>query len=376
MKIWVIGRNYPTPKNKMCGSFEFEQAQIFAKNGHRVAYIACPFHPLYKIKKWGSADWEEKNVHVYAYSQFYFPQRMNVYWDSFKKSIWEKLLNQVENEHGIPDVIHLHYPTMISIPEAILAYKDKGTRIVATEHWTNVLTGNITEHAKKQLKTYVEAADHFICVGKPLKESVEKLTGTNKDIKVVPNVVPDAFGNVAKEHDGCRFISVGRLVEVKQFDKLVKAFSKAFYGQQNVSLTIVGGGNQLRKLKKMIRDYGVESQIVLTGAQERWKVAHLMSESDVLVSYSKLETFGVPIIEGWYTGIPAIATTAIGFAEYWMDSLGELIPYDEEILLEDALRSVKFKKESGYYSRDTIRNFAVAHFSEQAVYQQLLDLYK
>jgi len=126
----------------------------------------------------------------------------------------------------------------------------------------------------------------------------------------------------------------------------------------------------------MICDYGVESQIVLTGAQNRRKVAQLMSESDVLVSYSKLETFGVPIIEGWYTGIPAIATTAIGFAEYWMDSLGELIPFDEEILLEDALRSIKCKKESGYYSSDIIRNFAVTHFSEQAVYQRLMELYK
>ena len=40
MKIWVIGRGYPTPENKMWGSFELEQAKMLARNGHDVSFIA------------------------------------------------------------------------------------------------------------------------------------------------------------------------------------------------------------------------------------------------------------------------------------------------------------------------------------------------
>ncbi len=373
MKIWVIGRNYPTPKNKMCGSFEYEQAQILAKNGHDVCYIVCPFHPLYKVKKWGAVDWQEGDMHIYAYSQLYFPQRLNIYWDSFKKPIWERLLRRVEEEQGAPDVIHLHYPTMISVPESILAFKEKGAKIVATEHWTSVLTGQITEHAKSQLKKYVEGVDHFICVGQPLRESVIRLTETNKKIEVVPNVVPDTFNCEREAHEGFNFISVGRLVKVKQFDKLIDAFAKAFSGMGDVSLTIVGGGSQYRKLQKMIKLLGLQEQVVLTGAQKRNEVAKLMCRADALVSYSKLETFGVPVVEGWYCGLPAIATTAIGFAEYWNNALGELIPFDSESQLIQSMKKVKDSNTS--YFRDEIQQYAKQCFSETAVYNKLICLY-
>ena len=31
MKVWVIGRNYPQPSNRMKGSFELEQAKNVSK---------------------------------------------------------------------------------------------------------------------------------------------------------------------------------------------------------------------------------------------------------------------------------------------------------------------------------------------------------
>ena len=373
MKIWVIGRNYPAPGNKMCGSFEYEQAQLLAKNGHEVCYIVCPFHPLYKVKKWGSADWQEDGMHVYAYSQLYFPQRFKIYWDSFKTPIWKRLLKRVEEKEGTPDIIHLHYPTLISVPGPILAYKEKGTKVIATEHLTDVLTGHITKHSKKQLKTYVEGADHFICVGNPLKERVEKLTGTTKNIEVVPNVVPDIFRCERQEHRGFKFISVGRLVKVKQFDMLISAFAEAFTDEKEVFLTIVGGGDQYGRLKRQIDRLGLQERVMLTGAKNRTEVADLMSRADVLVSYSRLETFGVPVIEGWYCGLPAIATTAIGFAEYWKESLGELIPFDDKSRLAEAMKKVRRVYSS--YSPEQIQLFARQHFSEAAVYGRLDHLY-
>ncbi|MBE6004140.1 MAG: glycosyltransferase family 4 protein [Lachnospiraceae bacterium] len=376
MKVWVIGRNYPTKQNKMCGSFELEQAQMLARQGHEVCYISCPFHPLYKIRNWGYAEWRDDTVHVYAYSQIYFPQRFKIYCDSFKTLIWRKLLERVEHEQGVPDVIHIHYPTMISVPEPILAFKKRGTRIIASEHWTSVLTGNITIHEKKQLKAYVENADRFICVGAPLKQSVLKLTNTNRDIFVVPNIVPDTFKRELIEHQGINFTAVGRLVKVKQFDRLIQAFYETFPDEKDVTLTIIGGGIQYWKLKLMIIKMRIGDRVRLLGPQSRNVVADRMSRSDVLVSYSRLETFGVPVIEGWYSGIPAIATTAIGFADYWKESLGELIPFDNEDELKHVLKKVKSRISEGYYDPQIIGQYAKENFSEKVVYQKLVGLYK
>ncbi len=349
---------------------------MLSKRGHEVIYISCPFHPLYKIRKWGQVDWQEGDIHIYAYSQLFFPQRFNVRWDSFKKKKWEMLLNIVERDHGIPDVIHLHYPTMITVPNPILAYKKKGVRIVATEHWTSVLTGKITERAKIQLKTYVEEADHFICVGKPLKESVVRLTSTVKEISIIPNIVPETFYAEKEKHEGVRFVAVGRLVKVKQFDKLIEAFANVFSAEKDVSLTIIGGGSQYERLKRQIKRKAPKGNIRLLGAQPRMEVAAMMAGSDAVISYSRLETFGVPIIEGWYNGIPAIATTAIGFAEYWDEFLGELIPFDDENVLENTLKTVKDKIKSGYYVPQRITEYAQQYFSEEAVYKRLVELYQ
>ena len=374
MKIWVIGRNYPTKQNKMCGSFELEQAQMLARRGHEVSYIICPFHPLYKAKKWGAADWQDGDLHVYAYSQLYFPQRMNIYWDSFKKTIWKKLLQRVEEEQGTPEIIHLHYPTMISVPEPIIDYKKKGTRIIATEHWTNVLTGKLTKHARRQLTKYVESSDHFICVGGPLRDNVIRLTNANKPIAVIPNIVSEAFNNPPMEHVGFRFVSLGRLVKIKQFDRMIESFGKTFSGDKSVSLTIAGGGPESGRLKKLIHDLGIEDQVQLIGTKPKNEIASLLAGADALVSYSRLETFGVPVIEGWYCGLPAVATTAIGFAEYWKAYLGELIPFDNDEMLSVTLK--RMRNDYSKYDKDVIKAFAREHFSENAVYAQLIDLYK
>lgn len=372
MKIWVIGRNYPNKKNKMCGSFEVEQAKMLAKNGHEVSYLVCVFHPLYKVKKWGSAEWKE-DINVYAYSQLYAPQRLNFYWDNFKEKKWLKLLRYVEEKEGIPDIIHVHYPTMITVPQVILDYQKKGTKIIATEHWTKVQSGKLNKHELNQLMMYATQGNQFVCVGEALRDQVKVLTGADENLHVIPNIVSENFQIASRKHRGFRFVAVGRLVEVKQFDKIIEAFNKKFKGIDGVSLTIIGGGSQYEKLKQQIKKFGLDKQVALTGVLSRQEIANRVSNSDVLVCFSRLETFGVPIIEAWYCGIPTIGTNAIGFKSNWKSELGELISYDDVDLLAESM--VTMQEQYGKYSKQFIKEYAASLFSERAVYKKLYELY-
>ena len=347
---------------------------MLARQGHDVVYIACVFHPFKKVKKWGFCSWDEDDVHIYAFSQFYFPARLHIYMNHFQRKVWEKLLNRCEKEEGIPDIIHVHYPTLITQPKAILDYKTKGTIIVATEHWTAVQTGKINGHERNQLKTYVCEVDKFICVGKPLKESIQKLTMTKQPIYIIPNVVPNYFTYKQKNWDDFRFVAVGRLVPVKQFDHLIKAFWQTYSGNKDVTLTIIGGGSEYKRLKKLIERLEATEQIKLTGTLQRNETADIISISDVLVCYSRLETFGVPVIEAWYCGLPVVSSNAIGFVEYFNDSLGFLIPYNNDKSLETSLSEIRNQYRK--YSKEYIHNYAENHFSETAVYGKLIELYR
>ena len=356
----------------MRGSFEIEQAKMLARGGHDVTYIAVVFHPVKKIKKWGFSSWKEDGITVCGYSQFFFPERMNIRLESFRKNVFRKALKMVEKTVGIPDIIHVHYPTMITEPQVVLKYQEKGVAVVCTEHWTAVQAKNINAREIKQLSQYADNADGFICVGNPLKKSVVELTNTSSEITVIPNVFESVFTPLKKKQkDYFEFITVGRLVPVKQVDKVVEAFSSVLKENPTLKLTIVGTGEEKEKIENVAIAAGIREKVEFTGTLSREQVASRIAKADCLVCYSNLETFGVPIIEAWACGIPAISSDALGFSEYWKNDLGWIVDQNDIEQLKDAMNKVMRE----HYDSDRLHKFAVQHFSEEAVRAQIETLY-
>lgn len=374
MNIWVIGRSYPTPKNRMCGSFELEQAKMLANHGHHVTYMAAVLHPFKYIKKWGIAHFQDENVQIYTDSVFFAPERMHMHPAGILESMWKKLFAAAEREQGVPDIIHIHYPGMNGFPSTVAAYKEKGVRIVTTEHWTKVLTDSMDTFQRKQLIEFSQLADEILCVGEPLKKAIREITHTNKNITVVPNIVSDLFQPAPdKDAKGTfHFIAVGRLVPVKQMDLLAETFAKTFKDSPNVVLDIVGGGSERKKIEAIIREHGASNQIFLNGTLSREETAQKVAQSDCLICFSRLETFGVPVIEAWACGIPAIGTDALGFMEYFNDNLGYIVPHNDTGALSNAMKDVLTKSFDCKY----IHDFAIKRFGEDAVYDRLLQIYR
>lgn len=375
MKIWVIGRDYPSKQNRMRGSFEIEQAKMLARGGHEVTYIAISFHPKRKNKNWGFASWKEDGITVCTYSQFFFPERMNVQMPTFRAAVLRKTLKKVQQFRDLPDVIHVHYPAMITSPDVIMQYQEQGVRIVTTEHWTEVLSKMLNEIQKQHLKQYADGADAFICVGEPLRRSVIELTKTKKEILVVPNVVESIFQPIeaGKRSDNYTFITTARLVKVKQIDKVILAVAELVREFPNIRYIIVGDGNERQNLMNLVLKLKLEHVIQFLGTQPREQVAKLVADSDCLVCYSSLETFGVPIIEAWASGVPVISSDCLGFSEYWKDGLGYIVDHqDVQALIASMKRIIA---ERGQYDRKQIVDYARNEFSEQTIRSKLEKIY-
>lgn len=374
MKIWVIGRHYPAVNNRMRGSFEIEQAKMLARGGHDVTYIAVIFHPYKKIRNWGFSTWTEDGIKICGYSCPFFPEKMNVEMPRFRAAILKKALKRVEKETGLPEIIHVHYPTMITDPDVVLGYQEMGCAVVCTEHWTSVQAKTINNREKKRLTKYARGADGFICVGSPLKKSVVELTQTDKEISVIPNVVENLFQPTEKRNqESFEFITAGRLVKVKQIDKVIEGFSKVLKENKKIKLTIIGEGEEKEKLESQVNTLGIQQNVVFTGTLPREEVAKRIASADCLICYSNLETFGVPIIEAWASGIPAISSDALGFAEYWQDGLGYIVDQNNTAELVDKMKTIIYELES--YNSVKLHQFAIEHFSEKAVRAQIEDLY-
>lgn len=373
MVIWVIGRNYPLPDNDMQGSFELEQAKMLARYGNEVHYLACSLHPIKKIKGSGLKSWNDEGVKVTVLSAFFAPRVYPIYFVKGRNEHWKRLFSEVEKNSGTPDVIHIHYPAMLMIADVLESYHDKGIRVVATEHWTKVLAKKLDAIELKEFKKYSTVLDEIICVGSPLRNSVHDLIG--RDGVVVPNIVNELFKPSKEAHSGFRFVAVGRLVKIKQFDKIIEAFCDCFLGQKDISLTIIGGGEEKDTLEKIISERKAGDQVKLVGSQTREKTAEIVSNCDNLICYSRFETFGVPIIEAWACGLTTTTTTtAAAVIDNFDERLGVEVDYRDYEGLKKALKYVYEHRDE--YDKEFISNYASSHFSEEVVCNKLLQFYK
>ena len=372
MKVWVIGRHYPALNNRMRGSFEIEQAKMLARGGYDVTYIAVVFHPYKKIRNWGFATWKEDGVRICSYSQAFFPERMNVQLNGFRKRIFCKALKETEKAHGLPDIIHIHYPAMTLGSEIVLDYINRGCGVVCTEHWSAVLNKTLSDSQIKRLKEYVSKADAFICVSNALAKAVSETTETNREIDIVPNVVENIFATKIHEKNKVfTYVVVGRLVQIKRVDRIIAAFARV---QKIVDskLLIVGNGEEYDSLRNMVSSQGLTGKVDFTGTVARQAVCDYLSKADCLICFSEIETFGATVMEAWACGIPAICSNTAGICSYWRPWLGYQVDPDRT---EDLVqRMIDIVHDN--YDKEKIAQYAHEQFSEEVVSKKIGLIYE
>lgn len=103
-------------------------------------------------------------------------------------------------------------------------------------------------------------------------------------------------------------LAVGRLSREKGFDLLIKAL--AICGRPSLSLTILGDGPLRGELEALVRNMGLQKQVVFAGFQPN--PYPYFQQADALVLSSRYEGFPNVVLEAFACGIPVIATPAPG----------------------------------------------------------------
>ncbi len=127
-------------------------------------------------------------------------------------------------------------------------------------------------------------------------------------------------------------IAMGRLVKLKGFDILIRAFARLI-PQTDARLMIIGGGEEERALSDLIEEFFLHDHVVLLGHQENpWKY---MARARVFVLPSLTEAFPNVIGEALALGLPVLATDCSpGVREYLQEGLyGLLVPPGNERVL-------------------------------------------
>lgn len=374
MYTLVIGRAFPSEATGMMGIFEFEQAVALKKSGLKTVYAFCDNRSVKHLRKVNYESFKKEEVPVYGYHLPIGGLSQGLF-DLIKANRTIKLIKKIIEVHGTPEVIHVHFP-LLNLNNYILDYLKKlSVRMVVTEHWTKIQNEQIESFRVKLLRRVVEEADSFICVGELLKNSVYKLTDTKKEIFVIPNMLNNNFyyNPEIRKRSTFHFITIGRLVEVKRFKLVVQAFAEAFPNEEDIHLDIVGDGPLYSDIKNEILKHNLENRITMHGFLPREETASLLRKSDVFVSASVLETFGVPFIEAMACGKPVIGVENGPLDNWITKDVGVLFEMDKLVSIKESLRYLyKFKEK---YDEKSIAKYAEDNFSKQVIVGKLLEVY-
>ncbi len=117
--------------------------------------------------------------------------------------------------------------------------------------------------------------------------------------------------NTKVTHPVKQFISVANLIERKNVDVVIRAFSRINEAQK-YDLVIVGDGPERVNLEKLIVDLNCQGSVHLVGLKSKEEVLVLMENSDVFVMVSSHETLGLVYLEAMAKGCLVIGSKGEG----------------------------------------------------------------
>ena len=124
------------------------------------------------------------------------------------------------------------------------------------------------------------------------------------------------------------------MVEKKGFDLLLRAFAPLAGGHDDVDLVIGGDGAALPSLRDLATRLAIADRVQFPGRLTRIEVAATMARAEVVVMPSRIEPFGIVVLEAWRAGRPVMATRRGGPGEFISDGEDGILvdPFDVEAM--------------------------------------------
>lgn len=263
------------------------------------------------------------------------------------RSVWDGLLNNLRRVRSLrarfksirPDVI-ISFVDQTNVL-TLLASRGMKSRVIVSER-INPLFHNIG-YVWQFLRRFVyRFADKIIVQTSAVAEVMP--SGLYPKIDVIPNPIMAnriAKGESDKVKPKKQIVAMGRLVNQKGFDLLIRAFSEVYVKNPDWSLTIWGEGPDRKSLENLRDSLQLSDKVKLPGITQAPLAA--MQNGKIFVLSSRYEGFPNVLLEAMALGLPVIAADCpSGPSEIIQDNINGLLvaPEDSEMLAESLDRLI------------------------------------
>ena len=251
-----------------------------------------------------------------------------------------------------PDITHLTYY------QNKLKIKKKNPIIITVydlihEKFYRNYGFNKNDRAKQD---YLNNADHIICISKSTKDDLSKYYDVDSNKVSVIYLGIDNLKNKEVKNKKSNFILfVGDRSKYKNFEILVKAYSKSKEINNNYNIVCVGGGNFRKEELQNFSELKVQEKIKFSDANDE-ELVEKYETASLFISTSLIEGFGLPALEAMshnckvlVSDIPLYRETLINFGNFFN-------PKDEYDLKENMEKLLLNNEQNSINQSDAINH--------------------
>ena len=375
LKILIIPSWYPNEKDPLWGNYFIKQAE--ALNDYidvSMLYInRIGLKELNKYYNEKKTDGFNKNLYNFNFYKKtiinYKSVSLDYAFKKYKKAAYDAYKKYIQIV-GKPDIILVQSILPGGIAAKYIKEKE-GIPYIVHAHSEAILTNPIYQ---KYVNEIVKYADDYMAVNNNIKEKIEAIR--KKECHIIPNFIDCKKFDLSKEKktDDFKLVSICNFYKVKSLDVLLKALNIVVNekNKKNVKLKIVGTGEYKDFYESICHSLKLNDNVEFMGYVNNDEIPNILCNSDVLCVSSSFETFCIPIVEAFASGIPVITTNCTGPLEIVDKSNSVVVPINDINLFADAIIDVmnNYKK----YNSKEIKKYAYEKYDKSTISKKIIKI--
>lgn len=395
-RILVIRDYYPSDNNPSSSTWVYNQVVNLQQNGYNPLVISpTPINPLKKFlkNKYRLYDDYSNKIEIYKNTSVirpgYFKVPNNIFV-GFTFSQLEKCLYRFKSLTDIK-LIHAHFGQNGA---AAINLKKK-LRVPLITSFYGYDSGRLGKKFKPFYKELIEEGDIFLALSEDMKVDLLNLGFPEKKIMIHHLGIEFSEFNYIKkpyleENGKINLLTVARLDEVKGIQYVLLGLSdflKKYPIMQNrIKYLILGGGVYENKLKKLVTNLSLTSQVEfmnnLICKNSRELVKNAMNECDIFCLCSFVAPNGakegtpVVLMEAQACGKPCISTYHAGIPEIVINKKTGILVNEKSINeISNAIELLSFDSSLRNKYGENAYNHIKNEFNNDIQMKKLFDLY-
>jgi len=310
------------------------------KKGHKIKIVTSRFPYYLKKEEFiDGVEVERLPFHLFGF-QYYWTT------DNVLKRLFEYFYAFLRLALVVikfrPRIVNVHYVSTQSIYATLLSYFFNFKLIVSIHGLGLQSLPRRPAYIHWIYRWVLRRAGYITsCSQALLNDAKERVGGIENKSVVIHNCVN--AGNFTCQnpfiHERPYILTIGNFHAYKGIDLLIMAFAR-FYEERNVDLFIAGEGAKRKKLEELMQALGVEERVHFFGTADDDEKIALLNGCEFFVLPSRIEPFGIVILEAMAAQKAVIAADVDGIPEIIKDGVNGLLvePKNDKALASAIVR--------------------------------------